>query len=354
MTRRKDKRPLRILVIGPLSSTVGGTTVSMRVLLNALAELPSVQIDVLKKPASRHSRFYKITQSVGFVHAFVHKVKAVDVVTLHCSISSLPLAGPVVVAICWMKRTPLIIRQFGGRCFHSLPLLRRLLASWTVRHCSLFLMETHSQVAQARSCGFDNVQWFANYRAMPQLVARKAIPKCSRFVFLGHVIPAKGIRELMAAAEALPGEGPLLDIYGPLCNGIDANAFSCCRRVRYMGTLQPQEVAETLRQYHALVFPTYYSGEGYPGVILEAYAAGLPVISTRWRAIPEIVDGTTGLLIPPQDACALREAMEQLMRDQALYAQLCRGVRQKRIAFSTEHWVHVFAQYCKCVLESAG
>jgi glycosyltransferase involved in cell wall biosynthesis len=62
--------------------------------------------------------------------------------------------------------------------------------------------------------------------------------------------------------------------------------------------LEPAEVVPTLRNYDALIFPSYYQGEGHPGVLVEAMMAGLPIITTQFRSIPELVqDGVNGLLM---------------------------------------------------------
>ncbi|MEO1626915.1 MAG: glycosyltransferase family 4 protein, partial [Bacteroidota bacterium] len=79
----------------------------------------------------------------------------------------------------------------------------------------------------------------------------------------------------------------------------------------YKGVLSKAEVLPTLREYDVLILPTYYGGEGYPGSIIEAYSLGLPVITTRWKSIPEIVrHGYSGRLIDIQSNEQLLEAMQ--------------------------------------------
>ena len=103
----------------------------------------------------------------------------------------------------------------------------------------------------------------------------------------------------------------------------------------------------TLANYDALVLPTYYPGEGHPGVILEAYAAGIPVIASRWMGIPEVVPDSMGLLVEPRNANALFEAMNSLVEDNTLYNRMCTGVREGRSAFSDEQRADEFVNYCR-------
>lgn len=85
--------------------------------------------------------------------------------------------------------------------------------------------------------------------------------------------------------------------------------------VRYLGFVRGAQKQEAIRSADVFLFPTYYSAEGQPLNLMEACAAGLPVVATRWRGIPEMFwDGYRGL-IDPQDilggATALMEQARQ-------------------------------------------
>jgi colanic acid/amylovoran biosynthesis glycosyltransferase len=69
--------------------------------------------------------------------------------------------------------------------------------------------------------------------------------------------------------------------------------------------------------------------EGIPVALMEAMAAGVPVVATRLSGIPELVrDGEGGLLVPERDPAALAEAMERLARDPTLGGRLAEGARR--------------------------
>jgi glycosyltransferase involved in cell wall biosynthesis len=104
-----------------------------------------------------------------------------------------------------------------------------------------------------------------------------------------------------------------------------------------------------MKNYDALVMPTKMPTEGYPGAIVEAFAAGIPILATKCGAIPEIVDDSCGILVEPKDAEALFRAMKALVEDEALYARLCEGSRSKREAFSSKFWTARFVEYCRQV-----
>ena len=78
--------------------------------------------------------------------------------------------------------------------------------------------------------------------------------------------------------------------------------------------------------------------EGFGIVFLEAMAAELPVVACRIAAVPEVVlDGATGLLVPPRDPGALVEALERLIADPALARRLGQEGRRRALGFSPRH-----------------
>jgi glycosyltransferase involved in cell wall biosynthesis len=74
-----------------------------------------------------------------------------------------------------------------------------------------------------------------------------------------------------------------------------------------------------LRDADIFAFPTFYPNEAFPLVLLEAMAAGLPVISTTVGGIPDmVIDGETGLLVPPGEVSSLASALRRLVTDSGL------------------------------------
>jgi len=162
-----------------------------------------------------------------------------------------------------------------------------------------------------------------------------------RFVFIGQVKPSKGVREILGAAGTFQN-GATVDFYGELRDGIRPGEFGGA--ARYCGKVPPGEVMPTLAKYDVLLLPTYYSGEGYPGVILEAFAAGIPVIATRWQAISEIVNDENGILIEPRDPQQLAAAMQRLMYDPAQLQNLSAGALRSARRFDSALWTERFLE----------
>lgn len=137
-----------------------------------------------------------------------------------------------------------------------------------------------------------------------------------RVVFVGAVIEAKGVLELLEAAAAVP-EVQLALAGAPdrsLRPRLDAALAKLGGRARLEGVLEPSGVAALLRDADVFALPSHR--EGLPISLLEAMAAGLAIVATPVGAIPEVVrDGQEGLLVPVGDAAALASALRSLARD---------------------------------------
>lgn len=144
-----------------------------------------------------------------------------------------------------------------------------------------------------------------------------------RFVFVGEVRSEKGVAimvDAFGAAQKMLASYTIsisLDIYGPVRAEFRDVLQPLLDRysdlVHYHGPVEHYTLMGILSQYDALVLPTQFPSEGYPGVIIEAMSLGIPVIASRFRAIPEIVnEGITGLLCEPGDVNSLRDCVVKM------------------------------------------
>lgn len=148
----------------------------------------------------------------------------------------------------------------------------------------------------------------------------KAIFEKIRFVYFSRVLIQKGIEEIIQAFKSLDNKNICLDIYGTLVPPYDEGYFKdfYYLNINYKGFLDVsvEDGYKQLSEYDVLLFPTYFKGEGFPGTLLDAFIAGVPVIASDFHANGEVlVDGYNGLLIPPKDAVALSTAMNRLISD---------------------------------------
>jgi sugar transferase (PEP-CTERM/EpsH1 system associated) len=160
---------------------------------------------------------------------------------------------------------------------------------------------------------------------------------------VGRLHPQKGLADLLVAfaqvREHIPFARLLLVGDGALRAELEAQAcaLGVSDAVIFAGT-RP-DVAEILAALDVFVLSSLW--EGMPNAVMEAMAAGLPVVATAVGGVPElVVDGVTGLLVPPRDADGLSEAMCCLLRDPARRRTMGQAGRKRvRQHFTVERMV---------------
>ena len=167
---------------------------------------------------------------------------------------------------------------------------------------------------------------------------RSRDPGGSRIVTVARLVDKKGIGDLIEAVELLVGEDDSLrcDVAGdgPLFEELveQRDRLGLKDHVEFHGAVSRDEVRTLLADSSVFVLPcrvgTTGDRDGFPIAILEAMAVGVPVVTTPVGGIPEgIVDGESGLLVPPRDPSALAAALQKLLCDPQLRQDLAKQGR---------------------------
>ncbi len=177
----------------------------------------------------------------------------------------------------------------------------------SLRNFDGIYVETNTMKKALEALGYNNVFVMPNCKKLPilskmELVYTEGIPY--RLCIFSRVMKEKGIEDAVNAVEKANNElgyaAYSLDIYGQ----IDSNQtewFKDIQKgfpqyVRYCGAVDSDKSVEVLKNYFALLFPTHFYTEGIPGTIIDAYAAGIPVISAKWESYSDVVDeGVSGI-----------------------------------------------------------
>ena len=151
---------------------------------------------------------------------------------------------------------------------------------------------------------------------------------------VARLAPQKGHRVLFDALPAVRSEIPNVYVrlvgHEELSTAAELRAYAVERGVADLVTFEGfrADVARVMADMDVFVLPSLWEGFGL--VLLEEMAAGRPVVASAVGPIPEIVvDGVTGLLVPPGDPAALAEATIRLLRDPELAAALGRAGRAR-------------------------
>lgn len=186
----------------------------------------------------------------------------------------------------------------------------------------LILVEGERMKRVFSECGIERVKVVPNFKKI-DFIPKKSFNEGDKvkFVFLSRIIRDKGVDIIIEAVKKLNKRkaGYLVDFYGPFESSYKDEFLTSIEgidNIRYKGFLNLNETSnyQELSQYDVMLFPTYWHGEGFPGIVIDAFVAGLPVIATEWSMNGELIkDGVTGWLIPPLDAEALANVMEGIM-----------------------------------------
>jgi glycosyltransferase involved in cell wall biosynthesis len=166
-------------------------------------------------------------------------------------------------------------------------------------------------------------------------------------LFLGRLVRIKGLDVLLSALAERPDWQLVVAGDGPLHGELERRARELGVAARFLGTVGAERRAELLAACDALALPSRLledgRHEGLPLVLLEAFAARLPVVATATGGIGDLVrDDREGLLVPADDPAALVRALERLARDPGLGERLARAAEPVAAA---RDWSRIVGSY---------
>jgi glycosyltransferase involved in cell wall biosynthesis len=115
------------------------------------------------------------------------------------------------------------------------------------------------------------------------------------------------------------------------------------QQVSFHGKVTHEQVLELLQNAHLFCYPTKAS-EGFPKVILEALAAGLPVVTTRVSVLPQLLSSGSGVLLDEATAGAVTQAVERIITNPKAYETMSQKAVDTAGAYSLENWQATIGQ----------
>ncbi|NIR49305.1 glycosyltransferase family 4 protein [candidate division KSB1 bacterium] len=174
-----------------------------------------------------------------------------------------------------------------------------------------------------------DLSYFRDHPPKPVILQILNLKPGRRYLlFVGRLIRDKGIHELVQSFKNLAQRYADLDLI--LVGEEDEKSklraeleqAGLLQRVVFTGIISQQDVARYMNVAEMLVFPSW--AEGLPNAVMEAMAAGLPVVASDVGGIPEIVvNGVSGLLVSPRNVAALTKAVDLMLQNEDLRAS-CR------------------------------
>ncbi|NYI50807.1 glycosyltransferase family 4 protein [Macellibacteroides fermentans] len=266
--------------------------------------------------------------------------------------SMTPKAGLLCMLASWVCRVPVRIHTFTGLVFPTAKGLSKkilMLTDWLTCACATHIIPEGEGVKNdllnhgitrknIKVLGYGNVRGIdlKHYDRSPEVMEKANTirnPESFSFIFIGRIVKDKGINELIEAFSRLSKEndkiwlilvGPYEDGFNPISDKT-RHEIEVNNRIITVG--RQNDVRHWLASCDALVFPSYR--EGFPNVVIEAGALGLPSIVTDINGSREIIqEGINGVIIPPHDTDSLYFAMKRFTKEPDFVATLSKKARQ--------------------------
>lgn len=239
----------------------------------------------------------------------------------------------VFMALALAARWPVIFHLHGGgfATFYDAecgPVRRAIVRFFLDRAACIVVVSERWCAWMHRATRNPNVVTIANPVTIPPASGAR---ETALVAFTGRCTEAKGVPELIEAAALLQARFPALRLELAGDGDLEGVRNSAARhgiaeRVTLHGWIGPRQREDMLARATVFVLPSH--AEGLPVSLLEAMAAGCPVIATAVGGVPDIIsDGFNGLLVPPRDPAALARAIEKVVADPALAFAMGRAAR---------------------------
>lgn len=303
-------------------------------------------VRVVELPMERQISIFKDLVSLFLMIRLFQKEKP-DMVH-----SLTPKAGMLSMLAGWITGVPVRMHTFTGLVFPTATGLKQKILIWTDRltcACATHINPEGNGVKQdlirfgitkkplkilanGSVKGID-LDYFQRSPEVMQAAEAYKKEDCFTFCFVGRMVRDKGMNELVSAFVRLNAQYPKtrLILIGPFERNLDPVLPETEKQILNHPAIEFLDEQNDVRPFfaasQALVFPSYR--EGFPNVVLEAGAMGLPTIATDINGCNEIIiPGKNGVLVPSKDEAALYAAMEDFLLHPEKVASLAADSRQ--------------------------
>lgn len=223
------------------------------------------------------------------------------------------------------KKIPIHYVVIGGWLIHFVE-KHKVLSAFLKKLSGIFV-ETQVMKHTLEGFGFKNVYLMPNVKELTPLVESELVyfsEEPYRFCIFSRIMREKGVENAINAIDginALYGRKICtLDLYGQVdkhqVEWFEQLTKTFSDAVQYKGIVPFDQSVSVLKDYYALLFPTQFYTEGIPGTLIDAYAAGIPVIASEWESVADIVvPDETGVTYPFENPEALQACIIHLIEN---------------------------------------
>jgi glycosyltransferase involved in cell wall biosynthesis len=336
--------PENVVLIGPYPPPKTGIAISFKLfcdyLIENYGERQTFNIIGIRAKSIYEQKPLLNVRDANKLLRILSATLSCDTIILFGSQRFVTITGCMLVLLYKPLRRKIFIRYNGGGCdiyYEQANFILRWLMKRTLSRADAVVVQTEMLQSNMKALWGEKVLSASNYRTLDvdRVQERHFDSNSVSFIYAGHVRKLKGTEELLAAfmrlRERLAKErreiAVKLDIYGTQVSSkfepLDISPYLDNPSIRFHGHVDNHELTSKYYQSDVFVFPTYWPTEGHPGSVIEALQCGLPIISSSWRAMSEVVvDDYNGLICEPQSVDSLVEVMHRVSCDLPLRKRL--------------------------------
>ena len=330
--------PRKVVMVGPSFDARGGIASVVNIYRTAgLFDRWAIRYLPTHCDKTKLHKLVMVMKSYGEFVALLTRRK---VAALHVHVASRTsfLRKSLFIMVSFAASRPVMFHLHGGEFMQYYHEECGVLLKWLVRfvldRCAVVVVLSRSwQISLASITKNKNVVCVSNPVLFPMSSKLRSPRELCTLLFLGRLQREKGLYELFEAVTKLSPRFPDLRLFAGGDGNIKeltehAGRLGIQGRITFLGWVQGDQKEDLLARATIFVLPSY--NEGLPVGILEAMAAGLPVVSTAVGGIPDVIEnGVEGILIPPRDTIALYMAMERLLLSPMLRQQMGESALRK-------------------------
>lgn len=335
---------MKIAIVGSFPPPIGGTAISLQELTNSLCNQNLYALEVFDTSQMKSGSLYK---RIVLILKLFQVIKKSQIISLHLAIKQYAFIGILIILISKILKRRVILRRFGGMNIEDINnSIIKMGVLFSHMFSDLIFCQTKRQIQELEDKGLKaHIQWFPTSRTSTKLHLLRAgrFEIKYKLIFISQIKIEKGIFFLIDAFKRLHKvmEQVELNIYGPLFDEITPSQIEQNNAIKYGGLLDHLDVQRALASSDCLIFPSFYQGEGYSGVLIEAMQTGTPIIATNWKFNYELLEGAA-IYVPIKDSDAIYQALLKIYQNKNTLPELSARSYERGKLFSQDRQTSIF------------
>lgn len=310
---------MRILLVSPVPPPAGGIATWTKLFVKAMKEREKIKVDIVNtavigKRIKSFTKISLISEIYRTIKIFIELNKKLRVNNNIIHFNTACSKRGIIRDYLLMKRIRSKTNKLILHCHCDTKYMvdGKISSFFFKRVCLL-----SDKIFSLNKSSYDHIMEISNRKSviMPnffdgellkEITRKKEEKKIKNILYVGHITEAKGCKEILSIAPRFPNI--TFTMIGYLSEEI--KKIPASKNIVFLGEISKERVLKEMQASDLFFFPTHT--EGFPNVVLEAMACGLPIVSTQVGAIPEMIEDKGGIIVEVENINQLTKAIKNL------------------------------------------